>query len=167
MDRFASKAFAFAIFTLSTSAEQPMRSLFVTSNTHPSSIQEQLEENANRARAMDFLCLRTNFRTSDHVFRVAKIVPVVSLRQSESRTLSLFTTMNTRIATVWDNKRSSRLLRGLLLSLAPTFQFCVVRGLFLLYSDFVPLNDFSLSNCFMQLQIICERQWQSGDPLEI
>lgn len=45
--------------------------------------ENKLEENANRARAMDFLCLRISFRTSDHVFRVAKIVPVISLRQSE------------------------------------------------------------------------------------
>jgi hypothetical protein len=42
-----------------------------------------LEENANRARAMAFFCLRIDFRTSDHVFSVAKIVPVISLMQSE------------------------------------------------------------------------------------
>ena len=42
-----------------------------------------MEENANRARAMAFFCLRIDFRTSDHVFSVAKIVPVISLMQSE------------------------------------------------------------------------------------
>ena len=43
----------------------------------------KLEENANRARATAFLCLRIDFRMSDHVFSVAKIVPVISLTQSE------------------------------------------------------------------------------------
>src|SRR5271154_5145579 len=55
--------------------------------------ENKLEENANRARAMDFLCLRINFRTSDHVFSVAKIVPVISFEASpsscESRAFSL------------------------------------------------------------------------------
>jgi hypothetical protein len=40
--------------------------------------ENKLEENANRARAMDFLCLLINFHTSDHIFSVAKIVPVIS-----------------------------------------------------------------------------------------
>jgi hypothetical protein len=60
-----------------------MRPLLVTSNTRPSYIQEQVGRECKSCTGHGFPYLRIDFRMSDHVFSAEKIVPVISLIQSE------------------------------------------------------------------------------------